>query len=126
MLQDDTNVSRSSCFKVPNLVYFYFNFRPYFQDRFPALTLVRIPRPLTGSNRWIWEFFAPSDAAGLDGPSGAHETLGESLGAEKIRERTLEMTAAWCSPGLVRSTPLQQPWLTRGAPRRPPGQAHDS
>ena len=28
---------------------------------------------------------------------------------------------AWCSPGLLRRTPLQQPSLTRGAPRRPPG-----
>ena len=41
----------------------------------------------SGSNRWIWEFFAPSRAAGLDGPSGAHETSGESLGVEKIRRR---------------------------------------
>ena len=41
----------------------------------------------SGSNRWIWEFSAPSDAAGLDGPSGAHQTSGESLGAEIIRER---------------------------------------
>ena len=28
--------------------------------------------------------------------------------------------------GLVRRTPLQQLWLTSGAPRRPPGQPHDS
>ena len=41
----------------------------------------------SGSNRWIWEFIAPSRAAGLDGPSGAHETSGESLGAEIIRRR---------------------------------------
>ena len=41
----------------------------------------------SGSNRWIWEFFAPSRAAGLDGPSGARGTSGESLGAEIIRER---------------------------------------
>ena len=47
----------------------------------------------SGSNRWIWEFSAPSDAAGLDGPSGAHQTSGESLGAEIIAERTLRMTA---------------------------------
>ena len=47
----------------------------------------------SGSNRWIWEFSAPSDAAGLDGPSGAHETSVESLGAEIITERTLQMTA---------------------------------
>ena len=47
----------------------------------------------SGSNRWIWEFFAPSRAAGLDGPSGAQETSGESLGAEIITERTLQMTA---------------------------------
>ena len=46
-----------------------------------------------GSNRWIWEFSAPSDAAGLDGPSGAHQTSGESLGAQIITERTLQMTA---------------------------------
>ena len=45
------------------------------------------------SNRWIWEFSAPSRAAGLDGASGAHQTSGESLGAEKITERTLRMTA---------------------------------
>ena len=43
--------------------------------------------------RWIWEFFAPSDAAGLDGSSGAHQTSGESLGAEKIAEQTLRMAA---------------------------------
>ena len=47
----------------------------------------------SGTNRWIWEFFAPSRAAGLDGPSGAHQTSGESLGAEIITERTLRMTA---------------------------------
>ena len=47
----------------------------------------------SGSNRWISDFFAPSRAAGLDGPSGAHQTSRESLGAEKITERTLEMTA---------------------------------
>ena len=46
----------------------------------------------SGSNRWILELCAPSDTAGLDGPSGAHQTSGESLGAEIIRERTLEMT----------------------------------
>ena len=45
------------------------------------------------SNRWIWEFSTPSDAAGLDAPSGAHQTSGESLGAEKITKRTLRMTA---------------------------------
>ena len=47
----------------------------------------------SGSNRWIWEFSAPSRAAGLDGPSGAHGTSGESLGVEIITERTLQMTA---------------------------------
>ena len=41
----------------------------------------------------IWEFFGLCDAAGLDGASGARETSGGSLGAEKIRERTLCMTA---------------------------------
>ena len=46
-----------------------------------------------GSNRWIWEFSAPSDAAGLDGASRAHQTSGESLGDEKITERTLPMRA---------------------------------
>ena len=46
----------------------------------------------SGSNRWIWGFFAPSRAAGPDAPSGAHQTPGESLGAEIITERTLEMT----------------------------------
>ena len=45
------------------------------------------------THRWIWEFSAPSDAAGRDGPSGAHQTSRESLGAEIIAERTLRMTA---------------------------------
>ena len=31
----------------PKFGLFYFSFRPYFQDRFPALTSARIPRPLT-------------------------------------------------------------------------------
>ncbi len=44
------------------------------------------------SNRWISDFFALSDAAGLGGPSGAHQTSGKILGAEKITERTLKMT----------------------------------
>ena len=36
------------------------------------------------------------------------------------------MEALMAFAGLVRRTPLQQLWLTSGAPRRPPGQAHDS
>ena len=52
--------------------------------------------------------------------------LGESLGAELIRERTLRMRARMVSPGLVRRTLLKQVWFTRDGPRRPPGQAHDS
>ena len=39
------------------------------------------------------EFCGPSRAAGPDVPSGEHQTSGESLGAEKITERTLQMTA---------------------------------
>ena len=45
------------------------------------------------SNHWILEFSTSSDAAGPDGASRAHQTSGESLGAEKITERTLRMTA---------------------------------
>ena len=48
---------------------------------------------LSRFNRWIWELRSQCDAAGPDGPSGAHQTSGESLGAEKITERTLRMTA---------------------------------
>ena len=59
----------------------------------------------SGSNRWIWEFSAPSDAAGLDGPSGAHQTSGESLGAEIITERTLHVKPAVNrQPGYRRGT----------------------
>ena len=47
----------------------------------------------SGTNRWNWESCAPSGAAGPDGPNGAHQTSGESLGAEIIAERTLRMTA---------------------------------
>ena len=38
----------------------------------------------------------------------------------------LRMAALMAVTGLVRRTPGKQPRLARSAPRRPPGQAHDS
>ena len=75
----------------------------------------------SGSNRWIWEFFAPSRAAGLDGPSGAHQTSGESLGAEIIRRRGARNDnprgahQGWCAGRLCSSS--GSPGALPGVPR---------
>ena len=64
--------------------------------------------------------------ADLSGPSRAHGMAGKILWLENAVRNHLRMTALMALTGLVRRTPPQQLWLTRGAPRRPPGQAHDS
>ena len=64
--------------------------------------------------------------ADLSGPSRAHGMAGKILWLEIAAAMHLRMTVLMALTGLVRRTPGKQPRLARSAPRRPPGQAHDS
>ena len=64
--------------------------------------------------------------ADLSGPSRAHGMAGKILWLENAGRERLRMRALRALTGLVRRTPGKQPRLARSAPRRPPGQAHDS
>ena len=64
--------------------------------------------------------------ADLTGASRAHGMAGKILCSEIAGRMHLRLGTLMALTGLVRRTPGKQPWLTRGAPRRPPGQAHDS
>ena len=64
--------------------------------------------------------------ADLSGPSRAHGMPGKILWSEIAGGMCLRMAALMALTGLIRRTPGKQPWLARSAPRRPPGQPHDS
>ena len=64
--------------------------------------------------------------ADLSGESRAHGMAGKILWLENVVRNHLRMTALMALTGLRRRTPRKRPWLTGGAPRRSPGQAHDS
>ncbi len=64
--------------------------------------------------------------ADLSGPSRAHGMAGKILCCEIAGRVCLRMAALMAFTGLVRRTPGKQPRLARSAPRRPPGQPHDS
>ena len=74
----------------------------------------------TAKEAWGATKDAASDAAGRDGPNGAHQTPGESLGAKIITERTLRMTArmALTRAGNIARLNQRQPPSRRTTPRR--------
>ena len=64
--------------------------------------------------------------ADLSGPSRAHGMAGKILWLEIAGVMHLCMAALMALTVLVRRTLGKQPRSARSAPRRPPGQAHDS
>ena len=68
-------------------------------------------------------FWATAD---LSGASRAHGMAGKILCSEIAGGMCLRMAALMALTGLIRRTPRKQLWLARSAPRRSPGQPHDS
>ena len=71
-----------------------------------------------------WRPFRPT--ADLSGASRAHGMAGKIFWLENAVRERLRMRALMALTGLVRRTPGKQPRLARSAPRRLPGQPHDS